>query len=64
MVIWVSVFAAGAVKVPSLEIEPADADQVTTELLVPLTVAVNRCCTVGPTVAMRGETDISICAVG
>jgi hypothetical protein len=43
------------VKVPLLEIEPADADQVTTELLVPLTVAVNRCCAIGLRVAVRVE---------
>jgi hypothetical protein len=61
MVICVSLLAAGVVKVPSLEIEPADADQVTAELLVPATVAVNRCCAVGPRVVVAGETTTWIC---
>lgn len=60
MVIWVPTLAAGAVKMPSLAIDPADADQVTAELLVPCTVAVNRSCEAGLNAAVRGETAIWI----
>lgn len=55
-VIWIPWFAAGAVKTPSLVIDPADADQVTAELLVPCTVALNCCCAAGVSVAVLGET--------
>jgi hypothetical protein len=58
IVIWVPTLAAGAVNVPLLEIVPADADQVTAELLVPCTVAVNCCCVAGLNIAVRGETAI------
>jgi len=44
------------VKTPSFVIDPADADQVTAELLVPCTVAVNCCCVAGLIVAALGET--------
>jgi len=55
-VIWVPLLAIGATKVPSLKIDPADAAQVTAELLLPCTVAVNRCCAPGLSMALRGET--------
>jgi hypothetical protein len=55
MVTWVPSLAAGVVKVPSLEIEPADADQVTAVLLVPATVAANRSLAVGARIVAAGE---------
>ena len=58
---WVPSLAAGAVKVPSLEIEPAEADQVTAVLLVSATVAANRCFAVGPRVVVEGETTTRTC---
>jgi hypothetical protein len=54
-VIRVPSLAVGAVKVPSLAIAPFDAAQVTAVLLVPLTVAVNRCCAPGARVTVLGE---------
>ena len=55
-VIWVPSLTTGATKVPSVEIEPADAIQVTAVLLVPCTVAVNLCCEPGPRMVLPGET--------
>lgn len=46
----------GAVNIPEEEIEPALADHVTAELLIPLTVAVNCCVPPGATVALEGLT--------
>jgi len=46
----------GDVKVPSEEIDPAEAHQLTAELLVPRTVAVNCCRVPGVSVAEVGET--------
>jgi len=57
IVICAPLLVAGAVNVPSLEIEPAEATQVTAELPEPCTVAVNRCWAVGLNVAVGGSTD-------
>jgi hypothetical protein len=56
IVIWVPSLTTGATKVPSLEIDPADAAQVTAVLLVPCTVAVKCSCIPGLRTALRGET--------
>jgi len=56
MVTWIPSPVAGAVKTPSFVIDPPDAAQVTAELLVPCTVAVNCCCVAGLSVAVLGET--------
>jgi hypothetical protein len=56
IVTWIPSPVAGAVKTPSLVIDPADADHVTAELLVPCTVALNCCCVAGLSVAVLGET--------
>jgi hypothetical protein len=64
MTIWVPLFAAGALKLPSLEIEPADADQITAVLLFPRTVAVKRSFAVGLRLTVLGETAIWSCAAG
>ena len=56
--------AVGAVKVPSLAIVPFDAAQVTAVLLVPLTVALNRCCAPGARVTLLGETETCACVDG
>jgi hypothetical protein len=64
IVIWVPLLAEGAVKIPSLEIEPADDDQDTEVLLVPLTVAVNCCCAPGDRVRLAGEIATWTCVAG
>ena len=46
---------AGAVRTPLLEIEPAFVDQVTAELLDPLTVATNCCVAPEASVELDGE---------
>jgi len=58
IVIAAAVLAAGAVKTPSFEIDPADADQLTEEFAVPVTVAVNFCSSLGPSDAACGEIEI------
>jgi hypothetical protein len=60
--IGIPLLVGGDVKLPSGEIVPSDADQLTAELLVPLTVAANRVCPCGTNTANAGETAIWICA--
>jgi hypothetical protein len=62
MVICPGTTVAGAVNVPSLAMEPAEAFHVTAELLVPCTVAVNLICPAGVNVVARGETVTRISA--
>jgi hypothetical protein len=64
IVIWVPALAAGAVNPPLLAIVPAVAVQVTAELLVPVTVAVNCCCADALNTEVLGLTAMRICEDG
>src|SRR5437764_4440418 len=53
---FVTAFTTGAVKLPLLVMEPAEADQVTPVLSVPDTVAVNDCIPLEATLTLDGLT--------